>query len=69
MLKLMFVGSIALATFSACEASAQGICSGSLGIKYRPFGNLVLTGNVLLKMNNSGLRSTAIPLVGLSYSF
>ena len=26
MLKLMFVGSIALATFSACEASAQGIC-------------------------------------------
>jgi len=29
----------------------------------------VLTGNVLLKMNNSGLRSTAIPLVGLSYSF
>jgi hypothetical protein len=26
MLKLMFVGSIALATFAACEASAQGIC-------------------------------------------
>ena len=26
MLKLMFVGSIALATFTACEASAQGIC-------------------------------------------
>jgi hypothetical protein len=26
MLKLMFVDSIALATFTACEASAQGIC-------------------------------------------
>jgi hypothetical protein len=45
------------------------ILNGSLGIKYRPFGKLVLTGNVLLKMNDSGLRATAVPLVGVSYSF
>jgi len=29
----------------------------------------VVTGTVQMKMNNSGLRSTAIPLVGVSYSF
>jgi Putative MetA-pathway of phenol degradation len=45
------------------------ILNGSVGIKYRAVGKLVLTGNVLLKMNDSGLRATAIPLVGVSYSF
>ena len=45
------------------------ILNGSLGIKYRPFGKVVVTANVLLKMNDSGLRSKAIPLVGVSYSF
>jgi Putative MetA-pathway of phenol degradation len=49
-----------------------------LGIKSQVFANfkksqrlanLVVTGNVLLKLNNGGLRSTAVPLVGLSYSF
>jgi hypothetical protein len=32
-------------------------------------GKLVLTGNVLLKLDDGGLRSKAIPLVGASYSF
>ena len=45
------------------------ITSASLGFKYRPFGRLVITGNVLLKMDDPGLRSKAIPLVGVSYSF
>jgi hypothetical protein len=41
----------------------------SLGLKYRIAGRLVATGNVLLKLDSGGLRSTAIPLVGLSYTF
>jgi hypothetical protein len=45
------------------------IINASVGLKYRAFGHLVLTGNVLLKLNDSGLRATAIPLVGASYSF
>jgi hypothetical protein len=45
------------------------ITNASIGLKYRPFGHLVLTGNVLIKLDDGGLRSTAVPLVGASYSF
>ena len=45
------------------------ITNASLGLKFRAFRHLVLTGNVLLKMDDAGLRSKAIPLVGAAYSF
>jgi hypothetical protein len=45
------------------------ITNASLGLKFRMIGKLVLTGNVLLKLDDGGLRSKAIPLVGASYSF
>ena len=45
------------------------ITNGSLGLKLRPFSKLVFTGNVLLKLDRGGLRSRAVPLVGVSYSF
>src|SRR5262249_17983279 len=45
------------------------IISASVGIKYRVFRELVLTGNVLLKLNDAGLRATAVPLFGVSYIF
>jgi hypothetical protein len=45
------------------------ITNASLGLKYRAYRNLVLTGNVLLKLDNGGLRAKAIPLVGASYNF
>jgi Putative MetA-pathway of phenol degradation len=41
----------------------------SLGLKFRTIGRLLVTGNVLIKMNDGGLRSKAVPLVGLSYAF
>jgi len=41
----------------------------SLGAKGKLTSTLLLTGNVVLKLNNAGLRSSAIPLVGLSYTF
>jgi hypothetical protein len=44
------------------------ITNASLGLKYRVFGHLVITGNVLLKLDNNGLRTTAVPLVGASYT-
>jgi hypothetical protein len=45
------------------------ITNASLGLKLRAIGKLVLTGNVLLKLDDGGLRAKAIPLVGVSYSF
>lgn len=41
----------------------------ALGAKYNPFGNLLLTGNVLLRLNKAGLRATAVPMIGVSYIF
>lgn len=49
--------------------SDVNITNASIGMKYRAIGNLVVTGNVLLKMDDGGLRARAVPLVGVSYSF
>ena len=45
------------------------ITDASLGLKYNVYGKLVITGNVLLKLDDGGLRSKAVPLVGISYNF
>lgn len=41
------------------------------GLKLKPFPsrNLIVTGNALIRMNNEGLRSAVVPLVGVSYTF
>jgi len=41
----------------------------SLGVKGVPFRHFVLTGNVLVKLDNGGLRAKIAPLAGISYSF
>jgi hypothetical protein len=43
----------------------------SLGLKLRPFRNkpLILYGNVLIQLNDVGLRSDPSPSVGISYTF
>jgi hypothetical protein len=41
----------------------------AVGIKVNPFGKLVVSGNVLIKLNNAGLRANYVPLVGVSYKF
>jgi len=45
------------------------ISNASVGVKIKPFSNLLITGNVLVKLNDGGLRSNFVPLVGLSYTF
>jgi outer membrane putative beta-barrel porin/alpha-amylase len=45
------------------------IVNASVGLKYQAIHKLVLTGNVLFKLNDNGLRATAVPLVGVSYNF
>jgi hypothetical protein len=55
-------------------ASGSGITSytinnGSVGLKYNPLRNLVLSVNGLFQLTNVGLRSRPTPLVGISYRF
>lgn len=45
------------------------ILNASFGLKYRLVHQLIITGNVLVKLNDNGLRATAVPLIGASYSF
>jgi hypothetical protein len=40
-----------------------------LGVKFNPVGSLLISGNVLWRLNNSGLRAKTVPLVGISYTF
>jgi hypothetical protein len=56
-------------SLGANKGADFNITNASLGLKFRPVGQLVITGNVLLKMDDGGLRSSAVPLVGVSYSF
>ncbi len=53
----------------ATSTATFNITSGSLGAKIKPFANLLITGNVLIKMNDGGLRARAVPLAGVSYTF
>jgi hypothetical protein len=41
----------------------------SIGVKWNPWKEMLLYANVLIQMNNVGLRSDPVPLVGISYKF
>ena len=41
----------------------------SLGVKANPWRRLLLLGNMTIKLDSGGLRSTVVPLAGISYSF
>jgi hypothetical protein len=60
---------IVCTTLTPGTTHPDNITNASVGLKYRPFGHLVITGNVLIKLDDGGLRSTVVPLVGASYSF
>jgi hypothetical protein len=40
----------------------------AVGLRFRPFGKFLVTANAIVKLNDSGLRSKFIPLLGISYS-
>ena len=50
-------------------SGAYDIDNFSAGIKINPVGHLLISANALVKLNDSGLRSKVVPLVGISYSF
>jgi hypothetical protein len=42
---------------------------GSAGLKWNPFGTLLVDVNVLFKLNEEGVRDNVAPLLGIEYSF
>jgi hypothetical protein len=48
---------------------SYNVTNASIGAKIRPFRHLVVTGNVLVKLNDGGFRAKLVPLVGVSYTF
>lgn len=61
-------GSIPLNS-SVSQNSSYSINNASVGFKWNPAGNLVISCNGLFQLNNNGLRSRPTPLVGISYKF
>jgi len=53
----------------AIVTGSFNVVTGSAGFKALLGGNLLLTANLLFQLNNDGLRTRVVPLVGLSYSF
>jgi hypothetical protein len=45
------------------------LSNGALGAKYNLFGQFLITGDLLFRMDNKGLRQDVTPLVALSYAF
>jgi hypothetical protein len=42
---------------------------GAVGFKWKPWDELLITGNLLAKFDHNGLHHTAVPLAGVSYTF
>lgn len=53
----------------ASNRQTYTMSSGSFGVKIKSMGNLVFTGNVLVALDDNGLRDKLVPLAGIAYSF
>jgi hypothetical protein len=62
------VGGMTFNTITVTSLTGQEL-NASAGFKARLVGNVVLTGNLLFRLNDAGLRSRAVPLLGVSYLF
>jgi len=58
-------------TFSefALESGSLNLTFGSVGAKYNPVQNLLISGNVLIPLTDRGIRSRPVPVIGAEYSF
>jgi len=61
-------GTLNLPTISGGKDTTV-LSSGATGIKCNLFGNVLLTANLLFRLDNKGLRQDVMPLVALSYAF
>ena len=61
-------GALTLPTITG-ETGSFTINNGAAGLKYNLFNRLLLTADILFRLNNNGLRQNVTPLVALSYAF
>jgi len=54
---------------STVYGSSYNRTDGSIGIKVKPFGNVIVSGNFLVKLDRSGLRERYAPLGGISFTY
>jgi hypothetical protein len=65
-------GTVSRPTLSPHPDASYSVTNASAGVKIRPFpkaSKLVLTANVLVRLDNGGLHAKPAPLVGLGYTF
>lgn len=58
-------------TFPSIEPTGNSSYSNdnlAIGVKVNPWSQLLITANVLIRLNSGGLRSNVVPLVGISYT-
>jgi outer membrane putative beta-barrel porin/alpha-amylase len=48
--------------------ASYATANAAAGLRLRLFGHLLLTGNMVFKLNDAGLRSKYVPLAGITYS-
>ena len=60
---------VTVASVISTSTDSYNRTDGSIGFKLKPFGNLLLTSNLLVKLDRAGLRQRLAPLVGLSLTF
>jgi hypothetical protein len=61
-------GALTLPTIAGGKDTV-GLNSGATGFKYNLFGQLLLTADILFRLDNKGLRQNVTPLIALSYAF
>jgi len=63
---------VTLPNLATSTNQSYNITNASMGIKVRPFASLsrlVFTANVLVRLDDGGLRSKGAPLIGVGYTF
>jgi hypothetical protein len=54
---------------SACQYETLNTNSLAIGAKFNPAGNLIIAGDVLIKLDHNGLHYKPSPMIGISYAF
>ena len=65
-------GTVSCSTLLPSPNASYSVTNASAGVKIRPFpkaSKLVLTANVLVRLDSGGLHAKPAPLVGLGYTF
>ncbi len=62
-------GQTSFPTINSAGKQTYNQSNAALGLKYNVYDKLIISGNLLIALNDGGLRERVVPLIGLSYSF